>query len=50
MITPSNGNTFGWQRDFHVTNSLQNLCKDYSQHFDEYIGIGIGGIAGDSRE
>jgi len=27
MITPNNGSTFGWQRAFHVTNSLQNLCE-----------------------
>ena len=25
IITPNNGNTFWWRRDFHVTTSLQNL-------------------------
>jgi len=50
MITPSNANTFGWQRAFHVTNSLQNLCRGHSQQVDEDIGIEIGGTAGDSRE
>ena len=24
IVTPNNGNTFGWQRDFQVTTSLQN--------------------------
>ena len=49
-ITPNNGNTFGRQRAFHITNSLQNLYRGYSQEVDEYNGIEIGSTTGGSRE
>ena len=26
IVTPNSGSKFGWQRLFHVTTSLQNVC------------------------
>jgi len=37
-VTPSSGNTFGWSRTFHVTNSLQNLYGGFRRRVSEYIG------------
>jgi hypothetical protein len=38
ITTPRRGNTFGWRRAFHGTNSLQNLCTVHSQRSDGYTG------------
>ena len=34
IVTPNNGSTFGWQRAFHVTTSLQNLCMGHGKLAD----------------
>ena len=34
IVTPNNGSTFGWRRDFHSTASLQNFCTGHCQPAD----------------